>query len=1045
MLSVRDLTKSYKTKGGVVTKALDGVSIDFPERGMVFILGKSGSGKSTLLNVTGGLDRPDSGEIIVKGKSSKDFSASDFDSYRNTFIGFIFQEYNILNEFNVEQNIALALQLQGKKNDKAAVNALLEKVDLIGYGHRKPNTLSGGQKQRVAIARALIKDPEIIMADEPTGALDSKTGKDVMDTLKKLSEEKLVIIVSHDLDFAEQYGDRIVEMKDGKIISDVTKNYAVARDLSANVSVIANDTLRVRGGTRLSDAELENIRTLIEQAPAGSETIISSDEKKVENFKRSNNITADGRSEYFADTRPSDIEARQYDGKSTRFIKSRLPFGHALRMGASGLKTKPVRLILTIFISLLAFGMFGVLSTMMMYDMNYSVATALEGQDYHTFMLRKNYDAVNKYTYVDYYGGEKNENVSEDEREMTAVFTADEIEKYNNDGYGLDYAGCLIPSIYSSIEFDNVSYSGSDQYYSTMPSGYTDVSEEFMKRNFGDGYILCGEAPQAADEVAISEYTYNVIVARGGIDRWEEYIDGEPHVYPEFKPQEGMQGIDENILGKTLLVRDNYGGGISDTLTITGVYDTGEVPQKFDSLKENSGSIGGGMNQDSYDMQSEMRTTFHCMMYVAPEFIDSHSALLDYETGYSNNSVYVEMSYSYIYRYLDGGYSNNMQAALPEMMNGSDIRAYSTKGEDITPTAMDGLKKGEVLIPMDSLSSMVDSLLNSAVEVDQEGGWITKSYRETLTEDVLNKFDKVLNYGYEDPSEEDIKFVIGKVFEDWNDYVLSDINISYVEEYNNRQLLPIDKLYLGSDANESSSTLKVVGVYEDKSSMHYGSGSYIMTTETLDMLGEMGANYNYGLSEYISDYVRPANARYNAIVTNLENNTYEALMYMLSSGNGSDGTYFVMEGNEVYNNASSSAMMFDDMSFVFTIIGAVLAAISALLLFNYISVSIADKRKEIGILRAVGARGSDVFKIFISESLMIALICGVLAIVAAAVVCFVINTVTVSSAIAIQLLNFGFINGLIVMGIALAVAFIGTILPVYFAARKVPVESIRAL
>ena len=218
MLSVRDLTKSYKAKGGVVTKALDGVSIDFPERGMVFILGKSGSGKSTLLNVTGGLDRPDSGEIIVKGKSSKDFTAADFDSYRNTFIGFIFQEYNILSEFNVEQNIALALQLQGKKNDKAAVEALLEKVDLSGYGHRKPNTLSGGQKQRVAIARALIKDPEIIMADEPTGALDSKTGKDIMDTLKKLSKEKLVIIVSHDLDFAEQYADRIVEMKDGKII-----------------------------------------------------------------------------------------------------------------------------------------------------------------------------------------------------------------------------------------------------------------------------------------------------------------------------------------------------------------------------------------------------------------------------------------------------------------------------------------------------------------------------------------------------------------------------------------------------------------------------------------------------------------------------------------------------------------------------------------------------------------------------------------------------------------------------------------------------------
>ena len=200
---VKDLKKYYKTKGGVEVHALDGVSIEFPETGMVFLLGKSGSGKSTLLNVAGGLDRPDSGEVIVKGKSSKDFSQSDFDSYRNTFVGFVFQEYNILNEFNVETNIGLALELQGKKNDKKTIDELLKTVDLEGLGKRKPNTLSGGQKQRIAIARALIKQPEIIMADEPTGALDSNTGKQVLDTLKKLSETKLVIIVSHDQIFID--------------------------------------------------------------------------------------------------------------------------------------------------------------------------------------------------------------------------------------------------------------------------------------------------------------------------------------------------------------------------------------------------------------------------------------------------------------------------------------------------------------------------------------------------------------------------------------------------------------------------------------------------------------------------------------------------------------------------------------------------------------------------------------------------------------------------------------------------------------------------
>ena len=150
------------------------------------------------------------------GKSSSTFSKSDFDSYRNTYVGFIFQEYNILSEFSIEDNLSLALELQGKKKDKEKVDYLLKQVDLDGFAKRKPNTLSGGQKQRIAIARALIKDPKIIMADEPTGALDSKTGKQVFDTLKKLSKDHLVIVVSHDREFSEIYGDRIIELKDGK-------------------------------------------------------------------------------------------------------------------------------------------------------------------------------------------------------------------------------------------------------------------------------------------------------------------------------------------------------------------------------------------------------------------------------------------------------------------------------------------------------------------------------------------------------------------------------------------------------------------------------------------------------------------------------------------------------------------------------------------------------------------------------------------------------------------------------------------------------------
>ena len=224
-LSVENLTKIYSTKKGVPTKALDNVSLDFGDKGLVFLLGKSGSGKSTLLNLLGGIDSATDGEIIVKGRSSATFSASDFDSYRNTYVGFVFQEYNLIPDYTVGANVGLALELQGKTADKKQVDTILRRVGLVDdndvtFYYRMTNELSGGQKQRVAIARALIKDPQIILADEPTGGLDSKTGTQLYEILKDLAKDKLVIVVTHDRESAEKYGGRIIELADGEIIND---------------------------------------------------------------------------------------------------------------------------------------------------------------------------------------------------------------------------------------------------------------------------------------------------------------------------------------------------------------------------------------------------------------------------------------------------------------------------------------------------------------------------------------------------------------------------------------------------------------------------------------------------------------------------------------------------------------------------------------------------------------------------------------------------------------------------------------------------------
>ena len=221
MLELKKITKVYKTSYEDV-KALRGIDLKFRESEFVSILGESGCGKTTLLNIIGGLDRYTTGDLIINGKSTKDFKDRDWDSYRNYSVGFIFQSYNLIGHQSVLSNVELALTISGvsKKERRARAIKVLEEVGLKDKIHYKPSQLSGGQMQRVAIARALINDPDIILADEPTGALDSKTSEQVMEILKKISKDKLIIMVTHNSNLAEKYSNRIIKILDGKITDD---------------------------------------------------------------------------------------------------------------------------------------------------------------------------------------------------------------------------------------------------------------------------------------------------------------------------------------------------------------------------------------------------------------------------------------------------------------------------------------------------------------------------------------------------------------------------------------------------------------------------------------------------------------------------------------------------------------------------------------------------------------------------------------------------------------------------------------------------------
>lgn len=221
MLQLINIKKHYNV-GGNITKALDGISVSFRKKEFVSILGTSGSGKTTCLNIIGGLDRYDDGDLIINGKSTKNFKETEWDAYRNNTIGFVFQSYNLISHLGIIENVELGMTLSGvsrEEKHKKAIEALTQ-VGLEEHMHKKPNQLSGGQMQRVAIARALANNPDILLCDEPTGALDTSTSVQIMELIKSLSKDRLVIMVTHNPKLAHDYSDRIVEFLDGKIISD---------------------------------------------------------------------------------------------------------------------------------------------------------------------------------------------------------------------------------------------------------------------------------------------------------------------------------------------------------------------------------------------------------------------------------------------------------------------------------------------------------------------------------------------------------------------------------------------------------------------------------------------------------------------------------------------------------------------------------------------------------------------------------------------------------------------------------------------------------
>lgn len=545
MITVKDLCKTYRPKRGVPVRALDRVSLTLPDTGMVFLLGKSGSGKSTLLNLLGGLDRYDSGDIIVKGTSTKSFRQVHFDSYRNTYVGFIFQEYNLLDEFSVGANIALAIELQGRRAESEEVNAILAEVDLTGYGNRRPSELSGGQKQRVAIARALVKQPEIIMADEPTGALDAATGRAVLETLKKLSEKRLVIVVSHDREFAENYGDRIIELADGRVIDDRTR--------SENAAPSAPLTFDEGGITVAENYELTE-----EDRLAINEFLSSRRGKRyirVASGAGDFTATADTASPpETAEGQPAKGSAEKKEAGGFRLIKSRLPMRSAVRIGASALGHKKFRLVMTILLSVFSFVLFGLADTFAAYDMLRTGAQSILDSGI-------GYAAFSKNT------GDNLGIAGALRRTSSGGMTDEDLLTLQKDT-GLSYVGVFATG--SDLSFEDVldpsreAMKNGKVFYATAFGGMMELAPDTVQRM---GYTVNGTLPDGKkNEIAVSDYVFAAFRA-GGFARQDE---------------EGNRVFDDiaqpsDLIGRTLTLN-------GEAYTVTAVMDTGFSAERYEML-----------------------------------------------------------------------------------------------------------------------------------------------------------------------------------------------------------------------------------------------------------------------------------------------------------------------------------------------------------------------------------------------------------------------------------------------------------------------------
>ena len=513
MIKVQDLTKIYKSRNRTNCIALDHVSFTLGDSGMVFVLGKSGSGKSTLLNLLGGLDGFESGEIFFENERLSKFTKYDFYDYRCRHIGFVFQDFHLLEELTVEENIALVLDLESAEHGDLITNAL-EKVGLGEYASRYPRELSGGQKQRVAMARAIVKNPEVILCDEPTGNLDADNSRQILNLLKEFSKTKLVIIVSHNIPDAETYADRILELSDGQIIRDEIRRegYSNAFDINEEGTLILPYNKTLSAGQ--IDEMFEGIRS-------------GEVKKVVQNDDGFHKI----------DSKNMELRGRPYSRRN-----SGMSLKKTLFLTRTMMRGKFMRFLIAAITATLIVSCFAVFQSFLNYNVNTSLSHSLIA----------NNEPVIAYQKATISAGTQMLSTTD-----LIHINADDLEAFRNTKYGdrmhilYDHAMLILPDVKDNIGKDDLmlfdAMNNVEDFYIGETYGVLQCDRELLEHLFGENIenrVLAGSLDCPNNGIIITDYVADSILY-GNPSRYENY---ESIIGVYHSPENKKYGVIDAII-----------------------------------------------------------------------------------------------------------------------------------------------------------------------------------------------------------------------------------------------------------------------------------------------------------------------------------------------------------------------------------------------------------------------------------------------------------------------------------------------------------------